>query len=208
MRCRLPSGFYEQTLGVVAMPDEQPILGYQTPPTPNRRRRQFIRRLIVFSVIVVVLLGLLWVGLGLLGSVALYRMTTDTESLTMLQLESVGGFKFPPGTASVRSRYVSWMDFSLHLRFTIPPDQLDALLDGADIQRPLSSTQIPPQFPRDGGDLSWWTPGTPASFEAGSSTPAAAPATAPASAPAIHRYILIDKTDPKQFTIWMFMHDT
>lgn len=134
---------------------------------------------------------------------------TEFESLSAAHVEAIGQFKIPPGTQNVRSYLCSWMDFELYVRFTIPPDQVDALLASTDIRGPLSSTVI---YVPARGSPSWWLPGTPAQFESGDNQSALAPSTVPSSAtsrsgvpstqPRVRQCILIDKTNPKSYVVW------
>jgi hypothetical protein len=149
-----------------------------------------------------------------LGAAAFHAMVTDTESLTPARIEAVGHFKFPPGAANIRSRFVSWMDYSLNVSFTLPPAEVDALLATTLIQRPLSTTAIPHSHSLSDG---WWNPGTPAAFEAGVSGPDIhfvalttmsvddSESGAPATRPAYQQFILIDKTNPQLYRVWLLI---
>ena len=174
---------------------------------------------VVVVVVVVVVAAGAWIALQAIGAASFHSATTDTESLSPQQIESVGGFRFPPGAAGIQSRYVSWLDSSLNVRFTLPPAEIDELLDSTQISRPLSQTQIPWSISQTAEEMSWWTPGAPARFEAGGSardgfgTGSAAgshddsdsdSSSGPGTTqPALRQFILIDKTNPQRYTIWL-----
>lgn len=161
-----------------------------------------------------VILSLIAVGAGavilfIAAAVLVTRMPpmlgTDTESVTVQQIEQIGAVRLPRSLTNLRARLQSFQDFSLQARFSIPADDLDELIDGLQIPRPLSTTDIPWHLAtRGGAGSTWWTPGKPAVFESGSNAPGSQPTTQPA----IYRYLLIDKTDPQQYVVWLLMFDT
>jgi hypothetical protein len=150
-----------------------------------------------------------------------YSAVTDTKELPRASIESIGQFKFPPGAADIQSHYLSWLDFTLDVRFTIPPNEVDELIASTRIRRPLSTTRIPAPF---GGDAAGGAvPAGLRHFEAGESEPepesaSTAPdvraaadvvpdagprrsATRPATRPAVQQFIVIDKTDPHAYKV-------
>jgi hypothetical protein len=82
---------------------------------------------------------------------------TDTTSLSKPEIERLGGFRFPPETANIHSRFVEWMDYDLWVRFDLPPTARAEL---------IASLQNTPVTEVVFGDIStddrmpWWTPPT------------------------------------------------
>jgi hypothetical protein len=147
-----------------------------------------------------------------LGAASFHAAVTDISSLSPAQIESIGQFKFPAGARNIRSRYVSWMDFTLRVSFTLPPTELDALLRTVQIRQPLSTTEIPFELSQPDG---WWAPGVPSSFEAGSNVSDligpgfggddASESGTPTSRPDVRQFILIDKSNPQLYKVWFLV---
>ena len=177
-------------------------------------RATFRRRWLVVTVVLVAV-GSAAVAaiivLRALGAAAIHSMVTDVSNLPPAQIESIGGFKFPPGARGIQSRYVSWLDFTLQVGFTLPPAEVDALLRTTQVPQPLSTTEIPFQLQQADG---WFAPGVPPSFEAGANVPSSiGPAVVddengsatPTSRPDVRQYILIDKSNPQLYKVWIFV---
>ena len=186
------------------------------PPATSSPRRSVTRRVVAALAVCLVCVGLVVIVLRVLGGLAFSQMVTDVETLTPAQIEAVGQFKVPPGAANIRSRSVSWLDYSLRVSFTLPPAEVGALLDSTRVRRPLSTTHIPFSLTQSDG---WWNPGAPASFEAGSSEPRMrvaqfealeeaeedAASSAPTTRPDTRQEILIDKTNPQLYKVWLLV---
>jgi hypothetical protein len=189
---------------------------YQSPGTSLalEARALFGRRILMMAVVLVAVGSAavaVVIVLRALGAASFSGMVTDVSTLSPPQIESIGRFKFPPGARGIRSRYVSWMDFTLHVSFTLPPKEVDSLLRTTQIPQPLSTTEIP--FQLSGSD-GWWTPGVPSSFEAGTNSPNSIGSVdgddetgsgAPTSRPEVRQFILIDKSNPLIYRVWILV---
>jgi hypothetical protein len=115
--------------------------------------------------------------------------------LSRSEVERIGQFRFPPGATDVLSNYVGLQDPTLQVRFSMPAGELDRFLADASLKRPLSFTEVPRDIDHPGPTKPWWQPGRPASFEAGE-------VTIP-TGKAVHKSVLIDKSNPQVFTVWL-----
>lgn len=147
---------------------------------------------------------------------------TSTDALTPADVQSIGQLQLPPDIHNLSAHYDSWMDFDLYVRFDIAPNQVDELLKGTLIRRPLSTTQIQADFVAQSAPVGWWVPGTPSRFEAGGSQdhfmhpmvattmPLAVQATPPPATTqaAVDQQILIDESNPTRYRVWMIISNT
>ena len=192
------------------MGDKPPVLRYAWRGTPNPEPPRSLwprawTNILVGGGLVVglfLLLVAILLGVQLVRSGGTFTMGPDTEALTTPEIEEIGELKFPPGAEDVRAHYDKGKDFILRVRFTIPPDQVDALIASTHVGTPLSASSIPYQFRWEERAKPWWKPpNRPARFLAGQFDGSRA------TRPVIYQSILNDQTDPNRYTVWFIAND-
>jgi hypothetical protein len=191
------------------------VLDYSSGRKAPRVLPTWSRRTQVFW-ICVTLAGALILSLWFLLPGLLWHAATSSEALTQADIERIAQIQLPPNIQNLRAHCQSWMGYDLYVRFDIAPNQVDACLEGTLIRRPLSKSIIPSDFPTSREPASWWTPGAPNHFEAGSGhaeiattmPSAATSARQPAANPeTVDQQILIDESNSSRYTVWMFIAD-
>jgi hypothetical protein len=134
-----------------------------------------------------------------------YMMLPGSDLHSRATIERYTHVKIPAGAKDLNCFIEGWQDPIVYLRFTVPREELDAFLSTTAAESPLTTESIPDAFvrPLPQGGRSWWTPGRPARFRAGSGerTYTGSDEDGDYSEDVKH-YVLVDETDPARPTVW------
>ena len=125
--------------------------------------------------------------------------TTLVDQLAPDKIELAAAIKLPPSTRELHSKYESFQDYNINVRFEMDAAELPMFLTQSNLTQPLTTTK-PSNMPDDIGQ-SWWQPAMATSFLA---------TDGPVTIPNGPNYlsVLIDTSDPTTYVVYVVAFST